>query len=177
MARTSSAGKATGRDALLEGRALDQLHDQSRGAAGILDAEDRGDSGVAERCEHPRLALEAREPLGVLRQVLGQHLDRDVAAEARIPRAVHLAHAADAEGRDDLVGTDARARRDRHPDNLPQLTRVPDEARGLPAGGGRTSALLLSLPLSLAGASPAQETPHLIHGLLEPAEPLQGRQA
>ena len=39
-----------------------------------------------------------------------EHLDRDVAPEARIARAVDLAHAARAEQADDFIGTDASAR-------------------------------------------------------------------
>ena len=38
-----------------------------------------------------------------------QDLDRDLAPEPRVARAVHLAHAAGAERRDDLVGAEARA--------------------------------------------------------------------
>ena len=57
-----------------------------------------------------RFALEARETLGVLRERRGQHLDRDVATELRVPRAVHLAHAAGAERRDDLVRPEAQTR-------------------------------------------------------------------
>ena len=36
----------------------------------------------------------------------GQHLDRDVASEARVARAIDLAHPARADGREDLVGTE-----------------------------------------------------------------------
>ena len=45
-----------------------------------------------------RLALEAGEALGVARERRGQRLDRDVAPEPRVARAVDLAHAARAEG-------------------------------------------------------------------------------
>ena len=38
---------------------------------------------------------------------VGQDLDRDVAVEARVARAVDLAHAAGAEGGEDLVGAEA----------------------------------------------------------------------
>ena len=55
------------------------------------------------------LALEAGQPVGVGGHALGQDLDGDLAIELRIPRAVDLAHAAGAEGREDLVGTESRA--------------------------------------------------------------------
>jgi len=36
--------------------------------------------------------LEAPQPLRITREVLGQHLDRHVAIQPRVPRAEHLAH-------------------------------------------------------------------------------------
>ena len=61
-----------------------------------------------------RLALEARERVGVGREPRRQHLDRDVALEPRVARAIDLAHAARAEGRRDLVGAEASAGRHAH---------------------------------------------------------------
>jgi len=43
-----------------------------------------------------------------------QDLDRDLPPETRVPRPVHLAHPSGAQRREDLVGTEATARRDRH---------------------------------------------------------------
>ncbi len=57
--------------------------------------------------EQPRLALEAREPLGVLAELFGQGLDRDVAVELAVSRAADFPHSAAADRRDDLVGADA----------------------------------------------------------------------
>jgi len=56
-----------------------------------------------------RLALESGEPLGIGRERRPRHLDRDIAAEPRVTRAVNLSHFALADRRDDLAGTDARA--------------------------------------------------------------------
>ena len=64
---------------------------------GLLEPVDRGDVRVVEGGEEVRLALEAAEALGVLRDLGRQHLDRDVAAEVRVGGAVDLAHAAGAE--------------------------------------------------------------------------------
>ena len=64
---------------------------------------------MVQRGEHLRLALEPRQPLGVGDERLGQDLDRDVAVEPRVARAIHLAHAAGAEGGEDLVRTQAGA--------------------------------------------------------------------
>src|SRR5260221_12485095 len=49
--------------------------------------------------EHPRLALEAREPIRIARHRARQDLDRDVAPELGIASPIHLTHAASAEQR------------------------------------------------------------------------------
>ena len=68
--------------------------------------------GMAEAGEQFRLALEAGQTVGVVREGLGQRLDRDVAAESRVARAIDLTHAAGAERREDLVGAEAGTGRD-----------------------------------------------------------------
>ena len=52
------------------------------------------DVRMIERGEHLRFALEARQALGVVRERVGQDLDRDVASELRVAGAIHLAHPA-----------------------------------------------------------------------------------
>ena len=69
---------------------------------------------VIERRSELRLALEAREPLGIVRERVGQDLDRDVAAEPRVARAIDLAHAAGAESDKDLVDAEAKTASQRH---------------------------------------------------------------
>ena len=64
---------------------------------------------MVERGEHLRLALEARQAIGVAGHGLGQHLDGDVALQAGIAGAIHLAHPAFAQFRDDLVCTEVLA--------------------------------------------------------------------
>ena len=62
-----------------------------------------------------RLALEAAHAARGSDAVrLGQDLERDVAVEPRVARAVDLAHAARAEGRDDLVRAEAGPLRETH---------------------------------------------------------------
>ena len=58
-----------------------------------------GDVRMVERREDLRFALEAREPIGIVANDVGQDLDRDVAFQLRVARAIHLAHAAGAERR------------------------------------------------------------------------------
>ena len=96
-------GDGAAREALLEVLALDQLEGEEGLAVRLLEPVDRGDVRVVERGEEVRLALEAREALGVLRHLRRQHLDRDVAAEVRVGGAVDLAHPAGAEGGGDPV--------------------------------------------------------------------------
>jgi hypothetical protein len=58
--------------------------------------------------------LVARDALGILRERRGQHLECDLAMEPRVARAIHLAHAARAERRDDFVGPELVAGGQRH---------------------------------------------------------------
>ena len=57
---------------------------------------------------------EARDTIRVGGEGVRQDLDRDVATERGIPRAIHLAHPAGAESGHDLVGAEARAWSERH---------------------------------------------------------------
>jgi hypothetical protein len=41
-----------------------------------------------------RFLLEATHAIGVCRERLGKHLDRDVTTQTRVARAIHLAHSA-----------------------------------------------------------------------------------
>ena len=98
---------------LRERETLDQLHHDRLGGA-VLHAVDRGDVRVVERGQRLRLAREPREPLAIVGDRFGEHLDRDVAIEFRIARAVHLAHAAGTERPEDFVLAEARPGRQRH---------------------------------------------------------------
>ena len=71
------------RDEIGEALALDQLHGEEADVRLVLDRVERDDVGVIEPGHGARLALEAGEAIGVRGDVGGQHLDRDVAAEAR----------------------------------------------------------------------------------------------
>ncbi len=85
------------RDAFGQRLARHQLHDQEAGRALTLEAMERRDVGVVEGGEDSSFALEPRQPLGIVRQLRGQDLDRDLAPEPRVAGAVHLAHPAPAE--------------------------------------------------------------------------------
>jgi hypothetical protein len=64
---------------------------------------------MVQRGEDLRLALEAREAVGVVRKGRGQDLQRDVAMELGVAGMVHLTHATGAERRQQFIGTQARA--------------------------------------------------------------------
>jgi hypothetical protein len=61
---------------------------------------------MVERGNGAGLPVEAMEAVGVVRGRVGKQLERHLPPQARVAGAVHLAHAALAEGRDDLVGAE-----------------------------------------------------------------------
>ena len=96
-------------DALLEGRSLDELHDDRARAAALFEAVDVRDERMIQRREHPRLALEARQAIGIVDDRLGQDLDGDVAVEPGVARAIDLAHPTGADEPEDLERAEAAA--------------------------------------------------------------------
>ena len=82
---------------------FDELEDDARRAGGLLESIDGGNVGMVERGKKLRLALESRLPIGIARDFLRKHLERDFALQRCIAGAVDLAHAAGAKGRDDFV--------------------------------------------------------------------------
>ena len=68
-----------------------------------------------------RFALEARQAIRVARERIRQDLDRDVAIEPRVARAVHLAHPARAQQRQDFELPDVRTRSDRDVGSIDEL--------------------------------------------------------
>ena len=101
--RAIGSASATGRASAAF--ALHQLHDERIAFKPI----DRGDVGMIERGQHLRLALEAGPVIGVIGQCRRQHLDGDVAVKLGVARAIHLAHAALADERKDLIRAESFA--------------------------------------------------------------------
>ena len=71
---------------------------------------DLTDVRMVQRRNRAGLLLEATDAVGVRGQILWQHLDGDVAIKACVARAIHLAHPAAAEERDDFVRAEAHTR-------------------------------------------------------------------
>ena len=69
---------------------------------------------MVHRGQDVSFTLETGEPLAITGHFRRQHLQRDLALEFRISRAIHLTHASRAKGRDNLVVTDPAASRERH---------------------------------------------------------------
>ena len=91
------------RDAILQRLPVEQLHHHELLAALRADVVEGADVRVIEARDHLRFALEALVRVGVGVGLVGQELDRHLAAEARVFRFVDDAHAAGAEPRQDLV--------------------------------------------------------------------------
>ena len=66
----------------------------------------RADVWVIESRQQACFALEARQPLRIVRKGARKDLDCHCAPELRVACAVHLAHAADTDARFDLIGAE-----------------------------------------------------------------------
>ncbi len=100
--------------ALGERRTLDQLQYERRRVRSVLETVDRGDVGMVEGSEDLRFACEAREPVRIEPRQRRENLERDVAVQLGVPRAIDLAHPAGAEQRDDLVVAKPGSSREGH---------------------------------------------------------------
>ena len=68
-------------DHLVEALTLDQLHHQHMRAVEVLESVQGRDIGVVEARQHLGFTLEAHVALWIVRKILRQYLERDVAAE------------------------------------------------------------------------------------------------
>jgi len=91
------------------------------------------DAWMVEPRDRPRLAFETSQPIGVARESLGEHLERHVAPQSRVPRAVNVAHPSRSEKGHDLVRAETRARIERHAANVAHVDSLPG-SRAPPAG-------------------------------------------
>ena len=107
-------GQASTAEPLSQRLALDQFHDQRGTASALFDAVNRGDVGVIQRRQAPCLPLEPCQAIGVSGHGVRQNLDRNVAAQPRIPCPIDFAHTPGTEGPDNLIRSDARADRQGH---------------------------------------------------------------
>jgi hypothetical protein len=69
---------------------------------------------MIQRREDLGFAPEAREPFDVVRELLGQNLQGNVAIELGVLRPIHFTHAAAAKQREDVVRAEAGTAGERH---------------------------------------------------------------
>ena len=113
---------------------VDELHrDEDRGVGGP-DVVDRDDVVVIQSGGRARLLLEALVPVGIGGKLRRKHLDRDLAPQPRVPRAIDLAHPSGAERREDLVWAKFLSRNERH--GVPAVDCMSSDSH---ASGGRRS--------------------------------------
>jgi hypothetical protein len=95
------------RDPIRQRRAFDQFQDQCVDAICDFQPVNDRNVGMVECRQEFGFALEPGEPVRILREHLQQDLDRDVAIQLRVVRAIHLAHPARADLRGDFIGAEA----------------------------------------------------------------------
>ena len=103
--------------------AFDQLHHERGDAVLLFEPVDLRDVRMIERGE--RLALRARSARGApdrRANSVGQDLERDVAIELRIARAIDLPHAAGAKATEEFKAAEARTFSERHPNSVADYT-------------------------------------------------------
>jgi len=71
--------------------------------SGFFNPENLGNVGMIQRRQRLRFAREAHHAVGIGRERVGEDLDRDLAIEPRVTRAIHLAHPSRAERAHDFV--------------------------------------------------------------------------
>src|SRR4029079_1277929 len=94
--------------------AVEQFRNHIRGPIVRPEIEDGQYVRVVERTGGAGLLLQAAESFRVVRELGGQNLDGDIAAEAGFPRAIDLSHPAGTERPDNFVWADSGAGREAH---------------------------------------------------------------
>ena len=97
------------RELLSQAAALEQFHGRVRHAIFGAEAVDRENARMRQRRDCARLPLEAGLAFWIVAGVPGEDLERHVAAEHRIARAIHFAHAAGGNRRDHFVHAEAES--------------------------------------------------------------------
>ena len=104
----------TADESSIETFAIDEFEHQELCAVRFLHPMDLRDVWMIQRCENFGFTLEPSEAFRIAGYRSRQHLDGDLASEVGISGAIHLAHAAAAQQRQNLVDAEAGARSERH---------------------------------------------------------------
>ena len=102
MRTTSDAGKRPGHEAIRQGLAGNELHDDEGRPIGVAQLVDTGDVGVAQRGQDAGFATEPFE-IVLVEQMRVDEFQRDVALESAVTRAIDDAHATLAERLEEFV--------------------------------------------------------------------------
>jgi hypothetical protein len=94
--------------------AIEQFHHRVGDGAVLAEIVDRDDVRVGQRGDGTRFGFEPSACDRIVRQRVGDDLDRDVALQSRIAGAVHLAHSAGTEQVEDFVRANSTAGLGRH---------------------------------------------------------------
>jgi hypothetical protein len=97
------AGERAAREAVGQRLPFDQFEHEKRRRGRFDEIVNRGDPRVVERREHLGFATQPRDAVLILGKRLRQDLDRDVAFQLGIARAVDLAHATGTQRSDDFI--------------------------------------------------------------------------
>ena len=132
MFSTLATGSSPAREPRLEIGAAQQLEHAVGAVDDVLDEIDRlDDVRVAQPVDRVGFLEEPRDRLLAARQLLAQHLDRDVAVELRVARDVDVAHPALAEQTHEAIGAELLAEAGRRIAGRWHELRVIERARGL----------------------------------------------
>ena len=94
---------------LVQRAALDVLHREEDAAGVFADFVHRADVGMPQALKDAALELQPIAPLGVVRRVRRQHLQRDQPCLREVARQIHVAHPAVTEDLLDDVAADCGA--------------------------------------------------------------------
>jgi hypothetical protein len=107
--------QGAGTHPLAQGLTLQKLGHEVRRAFMLAEVVNGEDVGMIQRCNRLRLLLKTPQLLGIAGESPRQDLDRDLAVEPRIPRPIHLAHAASAQRTNNFIWTEFGTRDKGHP--------------------------------------------------------------
>jgi uncharacterized membrane protein YidH (DUF202 family) len=100
--------------ALAQGFALEQFGNDVRRTVVRPNVVNRNNVGMVQARRGARLLLETPLAVRVIAKVRGQNLYRDIAAQTRVPGAVHLAHSSGADLLNHFVWADLRSAGNAH---------------------------------------------------------------
>lgn len=81
----------------------DQLQDQRLYSIRFFEPVDRRNVRMIERGKDVRFPLEARKPVRIEQEGIGQDFDGDIAFQLHVPRAIHFSHSPGADARENFV--------------------------------------------------------------------------